>query len=116
MASERRIEKIKELAREELARIIDRELEFPAGTLVTVTRVDISPDKRYGEVFISLLGTDPHGAFALLKKNVYHIQQILNRTLRMRPVPQIHFSLDAEELRREGVEKSLASLKQKGEV
>ena len=116
MSSERRIEKLQMLLREEIARILDREYEFPSGTLVTVTRIDISPDKRYAAVFISLLGVDPLGALALIKKSVYHIQQMLNRTLRMRPVPQIHFELDKAELQRESIEKSLAQLKRKGEL
>ena len=47
MASLRRLEKLNMLLKEELARIIDREVDFPAGTLVTITRVETSSDMHY---------------------------------------------------------------------
>ena len=116
MATERRIEQISILLKEELSKIIDREIEFPGETLVTVIRVEISPDKHYAAVLVSLLGEQPRKALEILQKNVYNIQKLLNRKVRMRPVPKIHFGLDREELKREGVEKSLADLKKKGEI
>lgn len=116
MASELRLQKLNELLKEEIAKIIEREVEFPEGILVTVTRVNISSDCYYASVLISILGEEVKGAMEILSKNVYHIQQILNRKVRMRPVPQIHFAMDEEELRRENVEKSLAELKRKGDL
>lgn len=104
------------LLREEIAKILERELEFPGGTIVTVTKVDISPDKQYAAIFVSLLGTRPEKAMEILSKNTYTIQHLLNRKMRMRPVPKIHFAIDEEEFRRETVEKSIAKLKQKGEL
>ena len=112
MPSPRRIEKLETLIKEELAGIIDREYEFPAGMLVTITRAVISSDARYATAYISVFGGDPATALEILKKNVYAIQQFLNRRLRIRPVPKIRFTIDEEELKREGVEKSLAELKQ----
>lgn len=116
MASERRIEKLSELLKEETAKIIARELELPHETLVTITRVEVSRDARYAAIFISLLCASPEETLEIIKKHTYTTQQTLNRRLRMRPVPQIHFVLDEGEIRREGVEKSLAKLKRKGEV
>ena len=52
----------------------------------------------------------------ILRKKVYHIQQILNKKIRMRPVPKIRFEIDQEEFRREQVEKSISDLKKKGEL
>lgn len=116
MASTRRIEKLNMLLREEISKILDRDIEVSEGTMLTVTRVAISSDGQYATVFVSLLGKNPKEALEILKKSVYYIQQVLNRRVRMRPVPKIHFEIDEAEFQREKVERSLAKLKQKGEM
>lgn len=115
MPSERRVEKLNNLVREELARILDREFEFPQNAMLTVTRVSISPDGHYADVLVSIIGSKGK-TLEILAKNVYTIQQMLNRRMRVRPVPKIRFALDEAELKREGVEKSLSDLKKKGEI
>ena len=114
MASQRRREQVTNLVREELARIIARDIELPVGVFLTVTHVEASSDLHYGTAFISLLGGRVADAFALLEKEIYPIQQRLNRVLKMRPVPRIRFALDRDEFRREQVERSLAKLKKSG--
>ena len=116
MPTELRREKIENLLREELAKILDRDVEFPERTIVTVTRVKSSVDGHYANAFVSILGADPAGALAMLKKTIYHIQKSINKKLRIRPVPRIAFKIDAEEFNRERVEKQLAGLKRKGEL
>ena len=119
MPSPRRIEKMNMLIKEELASFLDREVEFPPGVLVTVTRVHISPDGQYADVFTTALGGADHpelDALHILERHVYDIQQALNRRLRTRPIPKIRFSIDAEELRREAVEKTLAETNPHGTV
>ena len=104
------------LMRDELGKIIDRDIEFAETTLVTITRIATSSDLRYATVFLSVLNGSDTNVLELLAKNVYHIQQRLNKILRMRPVPKIRFAIDEEELRRESLEKSLAQIKQTGEL
>lgn len=116
MASLRRIEKLQNLLREEITRLVDREIEFSEGMLVTISRVAVSRDALHANIFFTVLGGSQTDALAILEKNVYHVQQLLNRRLAMRPVPKIRFAVDEEELRREGIEKSLAELKRKKEI
>lgn len=116
MASPRRIEKLNILFRDEIASIVDREIEFDIGTFVTITRVVISSDARHATVYISVLGGGEQDALASLEKNVYHIQQMVNRAVRMRPVPKIRFVIDEDERRREEVERSLGLMKQQGKL
>ena len=116
MASERRVRKLAGTLREEVAAILEREIEFPDGALVTVTRIAVSPDARYAAAYLTVFGGKEKEILEILKKNVYHIQQLVNRRLRMRPVPKIRFAIDEEEIRREGIEKSLAELKRKKEL
>lgn len=116
MSLDRRIQKINNLLREEISKTLDRELDFPEGSFVTVTRTQTSYDKHYAVVFLSIISGEPKKILEILRKNVYNIQQIINHKVRMRPVPKISFSIDGEEMRREEIEKSLAGLKRKGEI
>ena len=96
--------------------ILEREIEFPENILVTITNVITSHDMYYAEVLISILGKEIKEALEILSKNIYHIQQKLNKKLRIRPVPKIHFEIDTGEAKREEVESSLAELKKKKEI
>ena len=117
MPSPRRVEKLSNLIREQLAGFLEREIEFPDGVLVTVTRVTVSPDAHYAGAMISVLPEKKEKtAREILAKNISRVQQAINRALRTRPVPKITFRIDAQEARRERVEESLAQLKQKKEL
>lgn len=111
MASARRIEQIENLIREVVAGIVARDLAFPSGTMVTVTRVHVSEDLFYGTVFVTTFAGSPEGersALGQLKDATGAVQRALNRKLRMRPVPRIAFAIDGGEMRRERIEKLLA--------
>lgn len=116
MPTERRREQIQELLREEISRVLLRDIEFPEGVMVTVTHIAMSSDGHYANAYITLLGPDPKGALVILRKNVYHIQKTINRKMQIRPVPKITFKIDEEEYNRERVERSIAKLKRKGEL
>ncbi|MFC1629913.1 ribosome-binding factor A [Patescibacteria group bacterium] len=64
-----RIQRINEVIKEEISKILLKEIDFPREILVTVTRVDTSSDLRQAKVFISCY---PEGrkqeAFSLVKK------------------------------------------------
>jgi ribosome-binding factor A len=87
-----RIERVNQLIKKELARIILREIDFPKNVLVTLTRVDTSPNLIGTKVFLS---TIPEGraqeTMDILNGNIYMLQQALNKRLIMRPMPKIMF-------------------------
>lgn len=104
----RRIEQVNDLIREELGKIIDRDVDFPAA-LVTITRVVTSSDLHYADVFLSILPVTQEGAATeLLESHIGSVQRSLNRKLRMRPVPRIKFLIDKEQKRADRIEKLLA--------
>ncbi len=107
MAEERRREKVNLLIRDELANIINKEIELPKGTLVTVTRIVSSPDLYYADAFVTVFPKKEADVMRLLERNVALIQGLLNKQLRMRPVPRIQFKIDMEEKNRERIEKLL---------
>ena len=111
MANARRVEKINVLTREVVAEILERDLQFPEGVLVTVTGAEVSEDLYYADVFVSTLGgtaAQEKEVINELHKSTGYVQRELNRKLRMRPVPKITFSIDQGEKRRERIEKLLS--------
>jgi ribosome-binding factor A len=105
------VEKVSNLVREIVAGIISRDVQMPAGALVTVTRVEASDDLYSARVYVSVFAADPAVEKTVIKelsRATGKVQHQLNRQLRMRPVPRISFAIDENEKRRERIEKLLS--------
>lgn len=80
------------MIKKELSHIVLREMDFPEKVLVTLTRVDVSPDLEKARVYISVIPEEKsRKVLESLEKSVYYLQQKLNQRLRMRPIPRIKF-------------------------
>lgn len=87
-----RIARLNELFKREVSAILLKEEGFDRGVLVTVTRVDISPDLSGAKVFISVMPDEQRKeVLESLRKNIYHIQQELNKKLFLKKIPRIVF-------------------------
>lgn len=96
--SERRLNQVNQLIRREIAEALLKEIDFPKGCLVTVTRVKTSVDIAHAKVFLSVLPvSEARAVLKILEKNIYQLQQRLNRRLIRRIVPKIMFALDTAE-------------------
>ncbi len=90
-----RVKKVNELIKQEVGDLIARELDLSRKILVTVTKADVSPDLRHADILISVLPSEKKlSTLRSLNKNVYSLQQKLNKKLTMKPVPKIRFKLD----------------------
>lgn len=97
MAFSQRVKKVNELIKKELGKIILKELDFPQGVLVTLTKVDTSKDLARARVFVSVMPVvETSRALQTLTREIYCLQQKLNQRLVMRPVPRIEFQPDKE--------------------
>jgi len=93
----RRMERVNELIRRELGAIISREIDVTGG-IVTFTRVELSDDLNYADIYFSVIPDEKSGdVLGEINKNIFDIQQGLNKRLRMRPVPKVRFHVDEEE-------------------
>ncbi len=93
--SNNRISKLNSLVKEELAKIIQKEIDFEEGTLVTIYKVEVSSDVAHANIRISVIPDENEKkALERLKENVFHLQQELNKKLILRKVPKIRFVLD----------------------
>src|SRR5919206_2636768 len=95
----RRPEKVAELVREEIAEIVEYELEDPRLDVVTVTDVRMSENMREARVFVMLGGTEPEAKAALraLEHAAPYVRRQLALKLNLRRTPFVHFIRDTIE-------------------
>jgi len=106
-----RIEKVNSLLEHEISAIIVRDFNF-AGSLVTVTHVDTTPNLIEAKAFISVLPDEKADTVVtILNKAVYDVQQKINKKLNMRPIPRISFVKDEKIAEAAKVEELLHKLK-----
>lgn len=93
--TEARAARFNELIKKELGKIIFNFLDVNPGILVTITRVITNPNLFSSDAYVSIYPSSE--ADKILKKlsnSIYKIQQILNKELKVRPVPKIRFIHD----------------------
>jgi ribosome-binding factor A len=90
-----RIIKVNKLFKQEVGRLMLSDVDLPLGVVATVIRADVSADLRYADIYVSVMPQAQEEAVLVeLEKEVYHIQQKINKKLSMKPVPMIRFRLD----------------------
>ena len=107
-----RMPKVNELIRQELGKIINEEMEFPAGVLVTITEVKTSSDLKYAKVLVSVMPlVEADQAIRRLNNYGRHLQQALNDKVTFRFVPKLSFVFDDSEERAADIDQLLDNLK-----
>ena len=108
-----RILQVNELLQQELGVILLREFDVPENTLVTLMGVDTTPNLQQAKIYISVM---PEGrgleVLKVLRKEVYEIQQLLNKRLNMRPVPRIEWVLEKKTREAQKIEEILDKIKE----
>jgi ribosome-binding factor A len=109
--SSRRQEQVNSLIQRELGSILQVELELPLGTLLTISRVVVSPSLEHADIYITVLpDKQTKTVLTLLQKNIYHLQKLLNKKLVLKFVPKIRFQIDEGMQAENEVNKILDSL------
>lgn len=109
----RRIERINEFLREEVAKIIQREVIDPRIGFVTVLSCDVTNDLKEAKVFISVLGDEKQKKRSMkgLQRAAGFIQAHVAKVIDWRSTPIITFYLDETEEKASKVEFLLRKLK-----
>lgn len=108
----KRIEQVDLLIKKELSKIILKEVDFPNDVLVTITRVETTGNLIESRVFVSVLPEKKlEEVFKILDKNIYILQQAVNRRLIMRPMPKIIFIKEEKTKEAGRIEELLEQLK-----
>jgi len=95
----RRPERVADLLRDEISQIVGYELEDPRLTMVTVTDVRLSENRRDAQVFVIIAGNEAEHQLALtaLRKAAPYIRKQLSLSLNLPRTPEIHFVRDTVE-------------------
>lgn len=95
MAS-RRIERLNEQLKRELAELLRHRVRDPRVGVVTVTGVRTAPDLTFARVAVRVLGDDETTAEAMegLEAATPFLRRALGQDLRIRRVPELAFELD----------------------
>ena len=79
----------------ELGKIILRELEFPPGSLVTITNVEVDAKLERAKVGLSVIPPSySEKVLFVAKKATNNLQWLLMKKLNIRPMPKIEFEID----------------------
>ena len=90
-----RREQLSSLIQKELGELVIRNIEFPPGSLVTISEVEISRDSKRAAVWIGVIPGEMSGTvLGILEKARGSLQYELGETLRARIVPRIEFMID----------------------
>jgi ribosome-binding factor A len=93
------MERLGEAVREEIATIIEGELQDPRIGLATVSELQLAPDGRSAQVFVAVSGSDEEAQRTLegLRAARNYIRRQVASRLRLRSAPELYFRLDKSE-------------------
>jgi len=113
----RRAERTADTLREEIAQIVGYELEDPRLTMVTVTDVRLSADKRAARVYVTIAGDENEhkAALAALKHAAPFVRKQLGLSLNLPRTPEIYFVRDRVEEEGERVDQLLNEIEREWE-
>lgn len=110
----KRIQRINQLIKEEISKILLKEIDFPKDALVTVTRVTTSPDLRQATIFISCI---PEGqklkALGILNKQLSLLQKKIGESLSIKITPKLKFITEKETQNAARIEELLEEINNK---
>jgi ribosome-binding factor A len=110
----KRIEQLNSLVQQEVAGLVARQIEFPLGTMVTVSGASVADDAESAKIWISVLPVEKSQlVMGILQGAIREIQRHLNRKLVMKFVPKITFVLDTAQERAAHVNAALDHIEEK---
>ena len=94
--SQLRVEKVQELMKQEISKIILRELKDPRIGFVTVTSVECTGDLREAKVYVTLMGSEQQvkDCWAGLQSSLGFIRREIGKRIRLRFTPELSFVVD----------------------
>ena len=108
----KRADRVAALIKEEVGRLLIREVKDPDIGFVTITKVKVSDDLRYGKIYYSVLGDQAKQEAAQhgLSRAQAFIRSHIGQRLDIRFVPEIQFVYDDSAAYAEHIELLLKKL------
>ncbi len=91
-----RLERVNEVIKRELSELISRELNFEPAVLVTIPAVEISPNLKQCNVYVSVIGASYQKSDVIteLQEHRITLQRELSKRVVLKYTPHLHFKLD----------------------
>jgi ribosome-binding factor A len=94
----KRTEKVADLIQKVLAEQIDRKLKHPdiANLMISITRVDVTPDFSHAKIYVSILGDNliSNKAIDALAHSATYLHRQLIQEIHLRKIPRLEFVED----------------------
>ena len=93
---DRHRKRVEDQLRRVLSELITRRLRDPRVGMVTVSRVEMSPDLKYANAFLSILGAEQEVEATLdgVRHAAGFLRSEVGKTMRLRYTPEIRFHHD----------------------
>lgn len=108
-----RTQRVRQLLKEEISRLLQRDVKDARIGIVTVTDVEVTRDLRNAMVYVNVAGDDARKSEALkgLSSAAGFLRSRLGRELRIRRVPELRFSIDRTQEHAARISELLAEVK-----
>ena len=95
MDSSRRQKRVSNLIKETLSRALVREVQDSSSGIITLTRVDLSPDLKTAHVYLSVFGqVDRKALLALIEQRKGLLRKHVASEVKLKYNPDLIFCLD----------------------
>ena len=113
-----RVEKLQELIKQEISKMILNDLKDPRIGFVTVTHVSVTGDLRDAKVYVSIMGDDNKvkESWQGLQSCLGFIRREIGQRIRLRFTPTIEFALDTSLDYSEHIQKLLLQVEKEREL
>ena len=109
-----RLEQINDLIKQELAKVIQQELEMPADVLVSVTEVKTNKDLKRAKIGVSVFPfARRQEIFSFILKRIKRLQYFVHQKITFKYSPVFWLYLDETEQKADEVLKTLDEIKNK---
>ncbi len=91
-----RVEKVQELMKQEVSKMLLRDIKDPRIGFVTVTQVELTGDLREAKIYVSIMGSEQQieDSWQGLQSALGFIRREIGKRIRLRFTPSISFALD----------------------
>ena len=116
MSSQLRIEKLQELIKQEVSKMLLYDIKDPRIGFVTVTEVEMTGDLREAKIFVSIKGNDEQIKDTMegLQSALGFVRREIGKRIRLRFTPEISFAPDKSLDYSEHIQKILLDIEKEG--
>jgi len=112
MNTTRRQKRVASLIKEELSRLLIEEIQDSSSGLITVTRVEMSPDLKTAYIYLSIFGGEQQETILeLLNKKKGYLRKSIASKVKLKYNPMLIFSFDPNPEYEEKIDRLIENIK-----